>query len=137
VEKPRYREVDYYKLTDKGIELRNASAATKMPRTKADQIIVIRWMILSACRKTRILRTEFCVAMRIELRPSLGRSFGSATVREAKKIVREAKQSPTRVRLTETVPTREKRFTRSPYDRRVIPGKPSNPESKVMICSTP
>jgi predicted nucleotidyltransferase len=40
VEKPRYREVDYYKLTDKGIELRNASAATKMPRTKADQIIV-------------------------------------------------------------------------------------------------
>ena len=33
VEKPRYREVDYYKLTDKGIELRNASAATKMPRT--------------------------------------------------------------------------------------------------------
>ena len=40
MEKPRYREVDYYKLTDKGIELRNASAATKMPRTKADQIIV-------------------------------------------------------------------------------------------------
>jgi predicted nucleotidyltransferase len=40
VEKPRYREVDYYKLTDKGIELRNASAATKMPRIKADQIIV-------------------------------------------------------------------------------------------------
>jgi len=38
--KPRYREVDYYKLTDKGIELRNASAATKMPRTKANQIIV-------------------------------------------------------------------------------------------------
>jgi hypothetical protein len=32
--------VDYYKLTDKGIELRNASAATKMPRTKANQIIV-------------------------------------------------------------------------------------------------
>jgi predicted nucleotidyltransferase len=40
VKKPRYREVDYYKLTDKGIELRNASAATKMPRAKADQIIV-------------------------------------------------------------------------------------------------
>jgi predicted nucleotidyltransferase len=39
-EKPRYRKVDYYKLTDKGIELRNASAATKMPRTKANQIIV-------------------------------------------------------------------------------------------------
>ncbi len=31
---PRYREVDYYKLTDKGIELRNASAATKMPRLR-------------------------------------------------------------------------------------------------------
>jgi hypothetical protein len=40
MEKPRYREVDYYKLTDKRIELRNASAATKMPRTKANQIIV-------------------------------------------------------------------------------------------------
>jgi predicted nucleotidyltransferase len=40
VEEPRYRDVDYYKLTDKGIKLRNASAATKMPRTKASQIIV-------------------------------------------------------------------------------------------------
>ena len=37
---PQYQDVDYYKLTDKGIKLRNASAATKMPRTKANQIIV-------------------------------------------------------------------------------------------------
>ena len=39
-------------------------------------------MISSACRKTRILRIEFRAAMRIELRPSLGRPFGSATVGE-------------------------------------------------------
>src|ERR1700730_3413054 len=39
-------------------------------------------MISSACRKTRILRTESCAAMRIKLRPSLGRPFGSATVGE-------------------------------------------------------
>src|SRR5438128_12557127 len=39
-EKPRYGEVDDYKLTDKETEVKNASDATKMPRTKADQIIV-------------------------------------------------------------------------------------------------
>jgi predicted nucleotidyltransferase len=38
-EKPRYRWVDYYKLTDKGDKLTQASATNKMPRTKADRII--------------------------------------------------------------------------------------------------
>ncbi len=38
-EKPRYRWVDYYKLTDKGDKLAQASATNKMPRTKADRII--------------------------------------------------------------------------------------------------
>ena len=41
METPRYRDVDYYKLTDKGIKLRNASPAAKMPPAKSDQIIVV------------------------------------------------------------------------------------------------
>jgi hypothetical protein len=47
---------------------------------------------------------------------------------------------PLFIRLENVIPRVQhvpKRFTRSPYDRRVMPGKPSNPESKVMICSTP
>jgi predicted transcriptional regulator len=58
VEEPRYRDVDYYKLTDKGIKLRNASAATKMPRTKANQIIVA---LLKRVQEATpwILRIEF------------------------------------------------------------------------------
>lgn len=38
-EKPRYRHVDCYKLTDKGEKLARGSAVSKMPRTKAEQII--------------------------------------------------------------------------------------------------
>jgi len=35
----RVLRVDYYKLTDKGDKLTQASATNKMPRTKADRII--------------------------------------------------------------------------------------------------
>lgn len=38
-EKPRYRYVDFYKLTGKGVQLTQASAIAKMPRAKADHII--------------------------------------------------------------------------------------------------
>src|SRR5258706_1376233 len=37
--KPRYRRVDYYKLTDKGDKLAQASATSKMPRTRANRIV--------------------------------------------------------------------------------------------------
>jgi predicted nucleotidyltransferase len=38
-DKPRYRYVDLYKLTAKGIKLCQASAIAKMPRAKAERII--------------------------------------------------------------------------------------------------
>src|ERR1700694_1718871 len=38
-EKPRYRSVDYYKLTEKGHKLAQASAVSKMPHTRAAQIV--------------------------------------------------------------------------------------------------
>jgi len=59
-------------------------------------------MISSACRKTRILRIEFCAAIRIELRPSLGRPFGSATVGEF------CATRPTRIRLSISKTNRSK-----------------------------
>jgi predicted nucleotidyltransferase/predicted transcriptional regulator len=38
-EKPRYRSVDYYKLTEKGGRLAQASAMSKMSRERAEQIV--------------------------------------------------------------------------------------------------
>jgi hypothetical protein len=60
------------------------------------------WMISSACRKTRILRIEFCAAMGIEFRPSLGRPFGSATVGEF------CATRPARIRLSISKTNRSK-----------------------------